>query len=85
MGAVAEPHSEHEQLGLELLDCGDGWWFARIGDTAAMSQGRTREEARYLAVAAYYDLVHRRPSTAERVLNTVRAWRADLRDRLRTR
>jgi predicted RNase H-like HicB family nuclease len=72
VSTVAEPHpgrTDHEQLTIELVDTGEGWWSARIEGTGAISQGRTRDEARRNVVAALFALEHD-PRPLERL-----AWR----------
>lgn len=72
MSTVAESHprnAEHELLDIELVDTGEGWWTARIEGTGAVSQGRTRDDARRNVVAALFALEHQ-PRPLESI-----AWR----------
>lgn len=81
MSTVADrhPRTDHEQLSIELVDTGNGW-SARIEGTGAISQGRTREEARRNVLAALFALEHD-PRPLERL-----AWRLQaLIDSLRQR
>jgi predicted RNase H-like HicB family nuclease len=82
--ADAPSRAEPEQLTIVIEPVEDGWWMARIEGTEAISQGRTREEARRNVLSALHDLVHE-PTLAERLLYRLRALRADLRDLLPTR
>ena len=46
-----------EHLTIHIEDAGDGWFLARIEEEpGAISQGRTREEARRNVTAALHDL-----------------------------
>jgi hypothetical protein len=46
-----------EHLTIRFDDAGDGWFVATIAEEpAAISQGRTREEARANVIAALHDL-----------------------------
>lgn len=71
---AAAPYSaQSEHLTISYEDAEDGWTTARIEEVpAAISQGRTREEARANVIVALYDLLHR-PTRAERVGNRLRA------------
>ena len=71
--AVADNHTI-ERLTLHIEDAGDGWYVARIEEIpAAISQGRTSEEARKNVIAALHDLLD------------PRAHPVDMLDRLRIR
>ena len=72
--AVAEHvDTDVETLTFVYQDTDDGWVAVRVHEVpGAISQGRTREEARANAIAALHDLTHE-PSLAERALYSVRS------------
>jgi hypothetical protein len=62
-----------ERLTIRYTDAGDGWVTAQIDEEpAAISQGRTREEAYANVIDALHDLRHA-PSVAERIAYTIEA------------
>lgn len=62
-----------ERLTIQYQDAEDGWVAARIEEVpAAISQGRTRAEARANVIGALYELTHE-PTRPERALNRVRS------------
>jgi predicted RNase H-like HicB family nuclease len=64
--------SDHDTLTIRYEDGGDGWITAQIAEVpAAISQGRTREEARANVISALHDLTHE-PTLAERLENRLR-------------
>jgi predicted RNase H-like HicB family nuclease len=70
---MAVAHGEGtEQLTILYEEAEDGWVAARIQEVpAAISQGRSREEARANVIEALRDLTHR-PTPAERLAASVR-------------
>jgi predicted RNase H-like HicB family nuclease len=65
--------TDTETLTFLYEDTEDGWVAVRVAEVpAAISQGRTRAEARANAIAALYDLTHV-PSLSERALYAVRS------------
>ena len=71
--ATAPGHATLDHLTIRYEDAGDGWIVARIEEEpAAISQGRTREEAHANVLGALRDLT-RRPTASERVANALRA------------
>jgi hypothetical protein len=62
-----------QHLTIHFEDTGDGWITARIEEQpAAISQGRTQEEAYANVLDALHDLTHE-PTLSERVANAVQA------------
>jgi predicted RNase H-like HicB family nuclease len=59
-GTLAVPMAVgDEHLTIHIEDAGDGWFVARIvEEPAAISQGRTPEEARANVIAALHDLTN---------------------------
>jgi predicted RNase H-like HicB family nuclease len=71
--ATAFHPTVHDHLTIHFEDGGDGWIVARIEEEpAAISQGRTEEEAYVNVVEALRDLTHA-PTASERVAHTVQA------------
>lgn len=72
--AVAERvDTDTETLTFLYEEADDGWVAVRVAEVpAAISQGRTREEARANVIAALYDLTHE-PTVGERVLYGLRS------------
>jgi hypothetical protein len=69
--AVAH-HEETERLTIFYEEAESGWIAARIEEyPAAISQGRSREEARANVISALRDLTHR-PSAAQRLATRLR-------------
>ena len=65
--------TEHETLTIVYEDAEDGWIAARIEEVpGAISQGRTREEAKVNVIAALRDLTQD-PTWDERLLYRVRS------------
>ena len=65
--------TDHETLTFIYEDAEDGWVAVRIAEVpGAISQGRSREEARANVIAALHDLTHE-PTVAERALYWVRS------------
>jgi predicted RNase H-like HicB family nuclease len=72
--AVADPiETERDTLTIVYEDAGDGWVSAQIAEVpAAISQGRTRAEARANVISALHDLTHE-PTLPERLLYRMRS------------
>ena len=72
--AVADRVNTNKETLTILYDAAeDGWVAARIAEVpAAISQGRTREEARANVIAALHDLTHE-PTIAERAVYRLRS------------
>ena len=69
--AVAH-HEDTEHLTILYEEAEDGWIAARIEEfPGAISQGRTRDEARANVIEALRDLTHR-PTPAERAAQRLR-------------
>jgi hypothetical protein len=83
---MAIAHDEQmEQLTILYEEAEDGWIAARIEEVpGAISQGRSREEARANVIQALRDLTHR-PSAAERLASRVRRRTEGAKDRLYAR
>lgn len=73
MAVTAQIDTEHDTLTIVYEDAGDGWVTAQIAEVpAAISQGRTRAEARANVISALHDLTHE-PTLPERLLYRMRA------------
>lgn len=72
--AVADRiETDHETLTFLYEDTEDGWVAVRVAEVpAAISQGRTRAEARANAIAALHDLTHE-PTLPERAMYNARS------------
>jgi uncharacterized protein YdaU (DUF1376 family) len=71
--ATAIEHDTTQHLTIRFEEAGDGWVMARIEEEpAAISQGRTREEAYENVLDALRDLKHQ-PTLVERVACAVEA------------
>ena len=80
LGAPMAVDAEH--LTIHIEDAGDGWSVARIAEEpAAISQGRTPEEARANVIAALHDLTD--PRSRLTPIDRVRTGAEDLGGRLR--
>jgi predicted RNase H-like HicB family nuclease len=75
MAVAHEPGTETETLTIVYEDGGDGWVSAQIAELpAAVSQGRTRAEAKANVISALHDLTHE-PTLPERLLYRARSLR----------
>jgi hypothetical protein len=73
MAVALDSHTDVETLTIEYEVAEDGWVAARIVEVpAAISQGRTRAEARVNVIGALYDLTHE-PTRPERALYRLRS------------
>jgi hypothetical protein len=73
MPVARDIHTDVETLTIGYETADDGWVAARIVEVpAAISQGRTRGEARVNVIGALYDLTHE-PTRAERALYRLRS------------
>jgi predicted RNase H-like HicB family nuclease len=71
--ATAFHLTAHDRLTIHYEDAGSGWIVARIEEEpAAISQGRTEQEAYANVLDALHDLTHT-PTASERVARVVQA------------
>jgi predicted RNase H-like HicB family nuclease len=77
MAVADQIDTEHETLTIVYEGGEDGWVTAQIAEVpAAISQGRTRAEARANVISALHDLTHE-PTLPERLANRARALLAE--------
>jgi HicA toxin of bacterial toxin-antitoxin, len=85
MAVAHDEHTDTEQFTILYEEAENGWIAARIQEVpAAISQGRTREEARANVIAAFRDLTHP-PTPVERLAERLRHAREHAAERLASR